>query len=75
MPVSNGCLDIEDDVELVVALKEDNFDTYKRFKLSKGDRRKSDMLLDNVWDTSVETRPEFVGELSSGDEESLETDI
>lgn len=67
--------DTEEIVELVVPLKEDNFDTYKRFKLSKGDRRKSDMLLDNAWDPSVETRPGFVGELSSGDEESLEKEI
>ena len=67
--------DVEDDVELVVPLKEENFDTYKRFKFSKGDKRKSYMLLDNVWDPFAETRSGCAGEASSGDEESNETEI
>lgn len=67
--------DVEDDVELVVPLKEENFDTHKRFKLSRGDKRKSNMLLDNVWDPFADTRSGCAGELSSGDEESNETEI
>ncbi len=67
--------EVEENVESAAPLKEENFDTYNRFKLSKGDKRKSDMLLDNVWNCSVETRSKCAGALSSGDEESAETEL
>ena len=84
-------LDIDEEDEsdkefdFVVPVKLDNFDAKKRSSLSKGDKRKETMLLDNVWamaetarrsellwTLAADTANDFDADISSGDEESLD---
>ncbi len=61
-------------VEWEVPLKEDNFDAHKRCNLSRGDKRKEELLLDSAWDFDFNNTRVLSGEDTlSVDEESADT--
>ena len=64
----------EEIVEWEVPLKEDNLDAHKRRNLSRGDKRKEELLLDSAWDFDFNHTRVLSGEDTlSVDEESIDT--
>lgn len=60
--------------EWEVPLEEDNFDAQKRCNLSRGDKRKEELLLDSAWDFDFNITRVLAGkDTLSADEESVDT--
>lgn len=62
----------EEIIEWVVPLKEDNFDSQKRYHFTHGEKRKEELLLDNAWGFYIPLKRATGKDFLSGDEESVD---